>query len=93
MLSTSERDAKQLFPQVVKFLASNDMVVKKLVTWFVNQHSNEKELVLLAINTLVKDCADANPMTRGLALRTLTFSPRPIITAIQYSTNFRRYQG
>ena len=83
MLSTSERDAKQLFPQVVKFLASNDIVVKKLATWFVSQHSNEKELVLLAINTLVKDCSDANPMTRGLALRTLTSLPDPSL--LQYS--------
>ena len=83
MLSTSERDAKQLFPQVVKFLASNDIVVKKLATWFVSQHSNEKDLVLLAINTLVKDCYDANPMTRGLALRTLTSLPDPSL--LQYS--------
>ena len=84
MLSTSERDAKQLFPQVVKFLASNDIVVKKLATWFVSQHSNEKDLVLLAINTLVKDCYDANPMTRGLALRTLTSLPDPSLLQLLF---------
>lgn len=82
-MSSSEQDAKQLFPHVVKFLASNDIIVKKLASWFIQQHSDEKELVLLAINTLLKDCSDPNPMTRGLALRTLTSLPDPAL--LQYS--------
>ncbi len=63
-------------------MASNDIVVKKLATWFVTQHSDEKE-ILLTIGTLLKDCSDPNPMTRGLALRTLTSLPDPSL--VEYS--------
>ena len=39
---------------------------------FITAHNNDQsDLVLLAVNTLLKDCSDANPMVRGLALRTL----------------------
>lgn len=64
-------------------MASNDLLVKKLACWFLSQHCNDETTVLLAINTLLKDCRDANPMVRGLALRTLTGLPHRQL--LQYS--------
>jgi AP-4 complex subunit beta-1 len=76
-LSNAGINTKELFPAVVKHLASSDLLTKKLAAWFVCQHGDQPDLILLAINCLVKDCSDANPMVRGLALRSLSSLPQP----------------
>ena len=68
---TSVKGCQKLFPFVVKFLASSDILIKKLACWFVVKNSNHEQLVLLAVNTLVKDCTDPSPAIRGLAVKSL----------------------
>ena len=65
-----------LFPHVVKLLASSDLITKKLAAWYIAQTTQQEDLLLLAVNTLLKDCIDPNPMVRGLALRTLCGLPQ-----------------
>ena len=71
MLMSAGVDTEPLFASIVKFVASNDVVCKKLAYWYVRHFDDKQDLVLLAVNGLVKDCSDPSPMTRGLALKTL----------------------
>ncbi|KAK7930477.1 hypothetical protein WMY93_006872 [Mugilogobius chulae] len=66
-------DVSALFPEMVKACATVDIVQKKLVYVFLCSYASlNPELSLLVINTLRKDCQDANPMVRSLALRNMT---------------------
>ncbi|KAK7108154.1 AP-4 complex subunit beta-1-like [Littorina saxatilis] len=66
-------DMYMLLPSMVKLLAHPDLCVKKLAGEVLIQHRKDTtEMVLLAINTLVQDAEESNPMIRGLALRTLS---------------------
>ncbi len=57
---------------MVKASATVDIVQKKLVYLYMCTYASDKpDLALLAINMLRKDCADPNPMVRGLALRNM----------------------
>jgi len=61
-----------LFADLVKLLASTDFVIKKLVGWFVTSNVPcNSELMILAVNTLMKDSQDSNPLIRGLAFKIL----------------------
>lgn len=72
-LSSQSEDLTDLLPSMVKLTAHPDLCVKKACGEILAQHSSKNsEMVLLAINTLVQDCADGNPMVRGLALKTLS---------------------
>ncbi len=45
---------------------------KKLVYLYLCSYAeSHSDITLLAVNTLQKDCADSNPMIRGLALRSM----------------------
>ena len=77
--SSAGINTEKLFPYVVKLLASIDLTTKKLASWFISQHGDKEDLALLAINTVVKDCHDANPMVRGLALRTIISVRLPLV--------------
>ncbi|KAK1152305.1 AP-4 complex subunit beta-1 [Acipenser oxyrinchus oxyrinchus] len=69
---TQGLDMAPLFMEMVKASATVDIVQKKLVYLFMCSYATLKpDLALLAINTLLKDCADPNPMVRGLALRNM----------------------
>jgi len=62
----------QLLPIAAKLLASTDLVTKKLASWYVAHHSTANpDVSILAVNTLVVDMQDANPVIRSLAVRTL----------------------
>ncbi|ELT93324.1 hypothetical protein CAPTEDRAFT_93945 [Capitella teleta] len=98
-LTNSGTDTKALFPAVVKHLASTDLLTKKLTAWFVCQHGDQSDLILLAINSLVIDCKDPNPMVRGLALRSLSSLPQgnlieywlnPLLLSLQDSSAYVR---
>uniref|UniRef100_A0A3B4AJY0 Beta-adaptin appendage C-terminal subdomain domain-containing protein n=1 Tax=Periophthalmus magnuspinnatus TaxID=409849 RepID=A0A3B4AJY0_9GOBI len=66
-------DVSALFPEMVKACATVDIVQKKLVYVFLCSYASlNPDLSLLVINTLRKDCQDANPMVRSLALRNMT---------------------
>ena len=48
------------------------MVQKKMVYSYLNQYAPlNHELSVLAINTMLKDCNDVDPLVRGMALRNL----------------------
>jgi len=62
----------QLLPSAAKLLASTDLVTKKLAGWYVARHSSaNSDVSILAVNTLVTDMRDPNPVVRRLAIRTL----------------------
>jgi len=62
----------QILPTAAKLLASTDLVTKKLASWYVARNSSaESDVSVLAINTLVTDMHDPNPVVRSLAIRTL----------------------
>ncbi|XP_017548847.1 AP-4 complex subunit beta-1 [Pygocentrus nattereri] len=78
---TQGLDVSSLFMDMVKASATVDIVQKKLVyLYMVTYASRKPDLALLAINTLRKDCADPNPMVRGLALRNMCNFRMPGIT-------------
>ncbi|XP_029105147.1 AP-4 complex subunit beta-1 [Scleropages formosus] len=80
-LMTQGLDVSPLFMEMVKASASVDMVQKKLLYLYMCTYAPLKpDLALLAINTLRKDCADSNPMVRGLALRNMCNLRMPGIT-------------
>ncbi|GAM24954.1 hypothetical protein SAMD00019534_081290 [Acytostelium subglobosum LB1] len=67
-------DVAALFPDVIMVVNTTDVIVKKLVYLYICHHAltgNNDSLLLLVINTLCLDFQDANPMVRGLALRSL----------------------
>jgi len=82
-LSTSANTSVtvQLLPSAAKLLASTDLVTKKLASWYVAHHSTaNSDASVLAINTLVMDMHDPNPVVRSLAVRTLARIQLPELT-------------
>jgi len=70
--STSTNLTLQLLPSAAKLLASTDLVTKKLASWYIVRHSiADSDVSVLAVNTLVTDVHDPNPVIRSLAVRTL----------------------
>ncbi|KJA22149.1 hypothetical protein HYPSUDRAFT_41297 [Hypholoma sublateritium FD-334 SS-4] len=53
-------------------MQTDDLEQKKLVyLYLMNYAKTQPELVILAVNTFVKDTADPNPLVRALAIRTM----------------------
>eukprot|EP00053_Salpingoeca_punica_P012973 m.116554 g.116554 ORF g.116554 m.116554 type:complete len:782 (+) comp16080_c1_seq1:112-2457(+) len=72
MYMTLGVDVSRLFSEMIMASATEDMVQRKLVYLFMcNYAESHSDVALLAVNTLQKNCRDANPMVRGLALRTM----------------------
>jgi len=62
----------QILPSAAKLLASTDLLTKKLASWYVAHHGTaNSDVSVLAVNTLVTDMHDPNPVVRSLAVRTL----------------------
>ncbi|KAJ3091516.1 AP-2 complex subunit beta [Quaeritorhiza haematococci] len=69
---TIGKDVSSLFADVVKNMQTEDLELKKLVyLYLMNYAKSQPELVILAVNTFVKDTDDANPLIRALAIRTM----------------------
>ena len=65
-------DVSGLFPDVLKNMQTDDLEQKKLVyLYLMNYAKTQPELVILAVNTFVKDADDPNPLVRALAIRTM----------------------
>jgi AP-1 complex subunit beta-1 len=65
-------DVSGLFPDVLKNMQTDDLEQKKLVyLYLMNYAKTQPELVILAVNTFVKDSEDPNPLVRALAIRTM----------------------
>ena len=66
-------DTSGLFTEMIMACATKDLVQKKMVYLYLCSHAETNpDLALLAINTLQRDCADENPLVRGLALRSIS---------------------
>ncbi|XP_043080300.1 AP-4 complex subunit beta-1 isoform X2 [Puntigrus tetrazona] len=97
---TQGLDVSALFMDMVKASATVDIVQKKLVYLYMCTYASDKpDLALLAINTLRKDCADPNPMVRGLALRNMCnfrmpgmteYIEQPIVAGLQDKASYVR---
>ncbi|KAL1920828.1 uncharacterized protein VTP21DRAFT_11463 [Calcarisporiella thermophila] len=69
---TVGKDVSSLFPDVLKNMQTEDLELKKLVyLYLINYAKSQPELVILAVNTFVKDTDDTNPLIRALAMRTM----------------------
>ncbi|KAK9894994.1 Adaptor protein complex beta subunit [Cystobasidium minutum MCA 4210] len=69
---TVGKDVSGLFPDVLKNMQTEDIEQKKLVyLYLINYAKTQPELVILAVNTFVKDTSDPNPLIRALAIRTM----------------------
>ncbi|KAN0065382.1 beta-adaptin [Thecaphora frezii] len=69
---TVGKDVSGLFPDVLKNMQTEDIEQKKLVyLYLMNYAKTQPELVILAVNTFVKDTEDPNPLIRALAIRTM----------------------
>ncbi|KAG2210778.1 hypothetical protein INT46_006848 [Mucor plumbeus] len=69
---TVGKDVSGLFPDVLKNMQTEDLELKKLVyLYLMNYAKTQPELVILAVNTFVKDSDDPNPLIRALAIRTM----------------------
>ena len=65
-------DVAPLFSSMVIASNTKDLVIKKMVYFFLTNYARTNpDLTLLTINTLQKDCRDEDPVVRGLALRSL----------------------
>ncbi|KAJ1964713.1 beta-adaptin [Dimargaris xerosporica] len=69
---TVGKDVSGLFTDVLKNMHTDDLEIKKLIyLYLINYAKSKPELVILAINTFVKDTDDNNPLIRALAIRTM----------------------
>ena len=69
---TVGKDVSMLFTDVLNCVQTGNIELKKLVyLYLINYAKTQPELTLLAVNTFVKDSADANPLIRALAVRTM----------------------
>lgn len=67
------RDVSDLFPQVVKNVASKNIEVKKLVYVYLTRYAEEQQdLALLSISTFQRALKDPNQLIRASALRVLS---------------------
>ncbi|KAF8821901.1 putative beta adaptin protein [Cardiosporidium cionae] len=69
---TVGKDVSSLFPDVVNCMQTTNIELKKLVYLYViNYARSQPSLAILAVNTFRNDSMDANPLIRGLAIRTM----------------------
>ncbi|KAJ1957717.1 beta-adaptin, partial [Linderina pennispora] len=69
---TVGKDVSGLFTDVLKNMQTDDLEIKKLIyLYLINYAKTQPDLVILAVNTFVKDTEDSNPLIRALAIRTM----------------------
>ncbi|KAJ2241854.1 beta-adaptin [Coemansia sp. RSA 455] len=69
---TVGKDVSGLFTDVLKNMHTGDLEIKKLIyLYLINYAKTQPDLVILAVNTFVKDSEDTNPLIRALAIRTM----------------------
>mmetsp|Transcript_26734 Transcript_26734/g.33423 ORF Transcript_26734/g.33423 Transcript_26734/m.33423 type:complete len:799 (-) Transcript_26734:407-2803(-) len=66
-------DVSRLFTEMIMAIETRDLVVKKMVYLYLCNYAHTKpDMAIMAINTLLRDCSNEDPMVRGLALRSLS---------------------
>jgi len=69
---TVGKDVSSLFAEVLNCMQTDNIGLKKLVyLYLINYAKSQPDLVILAVNTFVKDSQDPNPLVRALAVRTM----------------------
>ncbi|XP_053396052.1 AP-4 complex subunit beta-1-like isoform X2 [Mercenaria mercenaria] len=69
---TKSVDFSIFLPAIVNLMAHSDLLIKKSACQLLTRVSGMKsEFILLAVNTLLKDTRESNPVIRALAIRTL----------------------
>ncbi|XAO22694.1 hypothetical protein I312_101467 [Cryptococcus bacillisporus CA1280] len=77
---TMGNDVSPLFPDMVQCMAIQVLEIKKMVyLYLVNYGRVRPEELKGAIPSFLTDCADRNPLIRGLAIRTMSSIPLPIM--------------
>uniref|UniRef100_A0A8C5WBJ0 AP-3 complex subunit beta n=1 Tax=Leptobrachium leishanense TaxID=445787 RepID=A0A8C5WBJ0_9ANUR len=80
---SSGKNASELFPAVVKNVASKNLEIKKLVYVYLVRYAEEQQdLALLSIATFQRGLKDPNQLIRASALRVLSSIRVPIIVPI-----------
>ncbi|KAI3646353.1 hypothetical protein MP228_009281 [Amoeboaphelidium protococcarum] len=71
---TMGNDMGALFPDVVACMQIGDIAIKKMVyLYLINYARHKPDMVILAVNSFLKDAADSNPLIRALAIRTMSY--------------------
>ncbi|PVU85408.1 hypothetical protein BB559_003538 [Furculomyces boomerangus] len=69
---TVGKDVSGLFTDVLKNMQTDDIETKKLIYLYLMSYAKvNPSLVILTVNTFVKDSEDSNPLLRALAIRTM----------------------
>ncbi|GMK59390.1 hypothetical protein CspeluHIS016_0704050 [Cutaneotrichosporon spelunceum] len=77
---TMGNDMSPLFPDMIQCMQIQVLEIKKMVyLYLVNYGRSRPEEVAHAIGGFLSDCADRNPLIRGLAIRTMSSIPLPAI--------------
>ncbi|WVQ69912.1 uncharacterized protein L199_008135 [Kwoniella botswanensis] len=77
---TMGNDMSPLFPDIVQCMQIQVLEIKKMVyLYLVNYGRLRPEEITSAIGGFLSDCADRNPLIRGLAIRTMSSIPLPAI--------------
>lgn len=65
-------DVSTLFAEMVKASSIDDVVSKKMIYHYLTANSKDnQQMVIMTINTFLRDCKSHNGKVRGLALRSL----------------------
>lgn len=66
------KDLSALIPQVMNNMQTTILELKKLVyLYMINYAAEDPEVVVMSVNSFVKDATDPNPIIRALAIRTM----------------------
>ena len=80
-------DMSPLFSDVIMNAHTKDMATKKMLYHYLTFYAQAKpEIALLTVNTLQKDCADEDPVVRGLAVRSMASIRVPDL--VEYLVSF-----
>ena len=81
-------DMSPLFSDIMN-AHTTDMATKKMLYHYITYYAQAKaDLALLTVNTLQKDCRDDDPVTRGLAVRSMASMRVPDL--VEYLVRPRR---
>ena len=70
--TTQGKDLSVVFAQVMNNMQTTILELKKLVyLYMINYASEDPDVVVMCVNSFVKDATDPNPLIRALALRTM----------------------
>ncbi|ESN91141.1 hypothetical protein HELRODRAFT_194538 [Helobdella robusta] len=73
-------DTSQYFPDVIAHLTNSDLIIKKLVCWYISRTTTNVDNALLVVNSLTQNCNDPNPLVRCLAIKTFTSMQHVLIS-------------